>query len=174
MISDFTTSSAARERGELGLHSGRVQEAYSSKHLAVRPRVPMGVSPRDFAPPTAEQIAKREENSLQASITLLEQQIVEALFSRTTAQTGEHRILKSAFTKFDADMSGAVSYKEFKKTLEYLGLHTMESGLPGQGGYPEAVVEGLFRSYDKDGSGELDYHEFAAALLKDNDVGLLG
>ena len=31
----------------------------------------------------------------------LEQQVREALFSRTTAHLGEHRILKNAFTKFD-------------------------------------------------------------------------
>lgn len=31
----------------------------------------------------------------------LEQQVRDALFSRTTAHLGEHRILKTAFTKFD-------------------------------------------------------------------------
>ena len=173
MINDFTHGTAARGKTDLNLHSGRVQEAYSSKHLCIRPRVPMGINPADLAPPTANDRAKAAENDLRGNIIRMEKQLIDALFARTTAHVGEHRILKSAFTKFDTDMSGAISCKEFKKALECLGLHSSESGLPGFGGYPEAVVEGLFASYDKDGSGEIDYNESVEQLLKDKDSGPL-
>lgn len=128
----------------------------------------------ELQPATAEELAKQADANLRASIVKLEQQLIEALFSRTTAHFGEHRVLRSAFTKFDLDMSGAVDIHEFKKALEYIGLHTAEAGLPGQGGMPSAVIEGLFAQYDKDGSGQLDYNEFVESLLSNKDVGQLG
>ena len=45
-------------------------------------------------------------------------------------------------------------------------LHTEDLGLPGQGGLPYAIVEALFKRYDKDGSGELDYEEFSGLINK--------
>ena len=83
-------------------------------------------------------------------------------------------MLKSAFNKFDTDNSGAIDFNEFKHALEYIGLHTQESGLPGNGGMPEVVLEALFRKYDQDGSGQLEYMEFVNALLANKDVGQLG
>ena len=105
---------------------------------------------------------------LSNGVDKLEQQVRDALFARTTAHLGEHRILKSAFNRFDKDASGSVDIHEFEKALEHLGLHTADGGLPGAGGLPTAVVHGLFFRYDTDGSGHVDYEEFCAAVLQDD------
>lgn len=102
------------------------------------------------------QLAKLDREN---RITKLEQQVRDALFSRSTAHLGEHRILRTAFSKFDKDGSGSVDQHEFAKALEYLGLHTADGGLPGSGGLPTDVVVGLFERYDKDQSGHVDYEE---------------
>lgn len=111
---------------------------------------------------------------LENKVDKLEQQVRDAIVSRTTAHFGEHRILKSAFNRFDRDASGCVDRGEFMKALEYLGLHTAENGLPGSGGLPSEVVHGLFDRYDTSGDGQVDYNEFCAAIVKDvpQDVGL--
>jgi len=176
MISSFTTGSAAApRRPDLSkTHAARVQEAYSSKTLCTRPRVPMGLDIDEMMPATADQAQRLKDADLGKAVTRLEMQLVEVLYSRTTAHFGEHRVLKSAFNKFDTDNSGAIDFNEFKHALEYIGLHTQESGLPGNGGMPEVVLEALFRKYDQDGSGQLEYMEFVNALLANKDVGQLG
>jgi Ca2+-binding EF-hand superfamily protein len=176
MISSFTTGSAAApRRPDLSkTHAARVQEAYSSKTLCTRPRVPMGLDIDEMLPATADQAQRLKDADLGKAVTRLEMQLVEVLYSRTTAHFGEHRVLKSAFNKFDTDNSGAIDFNEFKHALEYIGLHTQESGLPGNGGMPEVVLEALFRKYDQDGSGQLEYMEFVNALLANKDVGQLG
>ena len=116
---------------------------------------------------TAEQVAHEAEVKLGNAVDKVEQQLRDALFSRTTVHIGEQRILKAAFTKFDKDASGEVDIHEFIKALEYIGLHTAEHGLPGEGGNPRDVVEALFRRYDLDGSGTIDYDEFCNAILKE-------
>ena len=53
-------------------------------------------------------------------------------------------------------------------SLEHLGLHTAEGGLPGAGGLPVEVVQALFRRYDADCSGHVDYEEFSTAILQED------
>ena len=116
-------------------------------------------------PARDSQLAEIEKSN---GVDKLEQQVRDALFARTTAHLGEHRILKSAFNRFDKDASGSVDIHEFEKALEHLGLHTADGGLPGAGGLPTAVVHGLFYRYDTDGSGHVDYEEFCAAVLQED------
>ena len=101
-------------------------------------------------------------------VNRLEQQLRDALFARSTAHLGEERILRNAFAKFDKDCSGHVDFKEFLLALEYLGLHTEETGLEGHGGLKMGTVAGLFNKYDEDRSGSLEYTEFAAAMMRDD------
>lgn len=95
-----------------------VEYGFSSKHLCIRPRQPMGVRPEEESGYTPEQL---EAIAMQNAVDKLEQQVRDALFARSTAHFGEHRILKSAFNRFDKDASGTVDLHEFEKALEYLG-----------------------------------------------------
>ena len=65
------------------------------------------------------------------------------------------------FTSADSNL-----IPEFQKALELLGLHTENEGLPGPGGVPKDIVYELFKSYDADGSGHIDFTEFCDAMLK--------
>jgi len=169
MNAEFTKGAhLAGANSSLNLHSGRVQEGYSSRHLAVRPRLPMGAD--ITVPPTADEMAHAAMLELDNAASKLEVAVFDSLWSRTTAHFGEHRVFKAAFTKFDTDGTGSVDFKEFTAALESLGLHTAENGLAGQGGVPQNVVRQLFSRYDKDGSGEVDYAEFYDKLLKVKDA----
>lgn len=166
MLNEFTRGETLRDApDDMNLHSGRVTQAFSSKNLCIRPRMPMGIS--DPPAPTAEQARNSAATELETAINRLELAVFDSLFSRTTAHYGEHRVFKTAFTKFDTNLSGTVDIKEFTKALECLGLHTAENGLPGQGGVPQIVVNGLFARYDTDGAPcpEADGHVQVLILL---------
>jgi len=148
---------------------------FSSKNLCHRPRdgpctrtgtplsgVRNGVTNSVADDIVEAEIAAAEERK---AVDRLEQQLRDALFARTTAHMAEHRVLTSAFQKFDTDMSGSVDMREFSLALEHLGLHQADAGLPGQGGLAPGVVGALFRRYDVDGSGHLEYAEFRDAML---------
>ena len=102
--------------------------------------------------PTPEELAERDEK---LALRKLEQQLKDALRSRTTYQISEHRIMKKAFVKFDTDCSGSVDYHEFSKALEHMGLHTQDEGLPGWGGVKASVMRALFEKFDIDGGGTI-------------------
>ena len=95
-----------------GLHSGRVTQAYSSKHLAIRPRTPMGVKPGSSDPPTEEQREHAAKVEMHNQVNMLELKLRNALHVRTTAHKGDERVFKEAFTKFDTNLSGTVDYEE--------------------------------------------------------------
>jgi hypothetical protein len=103
---------------------------------------------RRCPPATRTQLAAIE---VENKVDKVEQQVRDAILARTNTHYGEHRILKAAFNFFDRDASGCVDRKEFTKALEYLGLHTADTGLPGVGGLPADVVNGLFDRYDTSG-----------------------
>ena len=50
---------------------------------------------------------------------------------------------------------------------QHLGLHIDGVGMPGRGGVPMQVVQGLFDAFDGDGSGQIDYTEFIGSLDMD-------
>ena len=149
---------------------------FSSKNVWIRPNQPvteltrvtrMGPQPMGPKPDLdAASPAQLAEWKLAELIDRLEQQVRDAVFGRTTAHIGEERVLKQTFTRFDKDASGNVDCEEFAHALEYLGLHTAGEGLPGEGGLPPGVVQGLFARYDADHSGTIDYDEFSGALLR--------
>jgi|Transcript_18523 Ca2+-binding EF-hand superfamily protein len=60
-----------------------------------------------------------------------------------------------SFKYFDLDNSGAVSKDEWMKAIEKIGVIVPEEGM----------LDALFRFYDTDKSGELDYSEFSAGIF---------
>ena len=58
------------------------------------------------------------------------------------------------FKYFDIMNRGAVDFGQFQRVLEKSGMY-----------YPEEQLRPLFDTYDKDGSGSLDYTEFAVAVF---------
>lgn len=58
------------------------------------------------------------------------------------------------FKYFDINDKGSVPFSDFMKTLEKIGLC-----------YPEQQMQPLFRQYDTDKSGSLDYREFSSIIF---------
>ena len=84
--------------------------------------------------------------SLDESGPSLAEQLADALSSRWS------RIL-DLFREWDADGTGLIDVKEFKKALTALGLDASD----------EEAAE-LFATFDRDGSGEVEFREFHRAL----------
>ena len=58
------------------------------------------------------------------------------------------------FKYFDIMNVGAVDFGQFQRVLEKSGMY-----------YPPEQLKPLFETYDQDGSGNLDYTEFAVAVF---------
>lgn len=87
-----------------------------------------------------------------------EAELKQKLSQKATSHTSEETVLMRAFRYFDLDNSGCVSFDEWMKAIEKIGVVARS---PQQ-------LEQLFRSYDTDGSGELDYREFTASIFGAN------
>ena len=88
----------------------------------------------------------------------LEQQVRDALFSRTTAHLGEHRILKTAFTKFDKVPRRWRPVALTPLSRPHSGFNMTEN---------DTCQRSRARSrtaLPQDASGSVDVHEFAKAL----------
>lgn len=66
----------------------------------------------------------------------------------------EEACLMKMFKYFDVMNAGAVDFAQFQRVLEKSGMY-----------YPEEQLRPLFNTYDQDGSGSLDYREFAMAVF---------
>ncbi|CAG9319479.1 unnamed protein product [Blepharisma stoltei] len=84
-----------------------------------------------------------------------ESQLREKLEQKSTAFVSEETVLIRAFKYFDLDNTETVSLDEWKKAIEKIGIIVQD---------PEQIIE-LFNIYDADGSGALDYKEFAASVF---------
>ena len=67
------------------------------------------------------------------------------------------------FKYFDIYDKGSVSLNDFMKAMEKIGLY-----------YSVQDLEPLFRQYDSDGSGSLDYKEFSGIIFGGESGGLKG
>jgi Ca2+-binding EF-hand superfamily protein len=76
------------------------------------------------------------------------------LQQKATGQFSEETVLLRAFKYFDLDNSGAVSFPEFRKAIERIGLIVSDF----------TKLEQVFKQYDSDRSGELNYKEFTSGL----------
>ena len=63
------------------------------------------------------------------------------------------------FKYFDIFDRGTVTFGDFLRTVEKIGLY-----------YTAHELEPLFREYDSDGSGHLDYKEFSAIVFGNKDT----
>ncbi|OMJ76707.1 hypothetical protein SteCoe_23868 [Stentor coeruleus] len=84
-----------------------------------------------------------------------ETELLQKLQQKSTAHISEETVLMRSFKYFDLDNSGAVSYEEWVKAIEKIGVI-----LPDPGRLQE-----LFNLYDKDNSGHLDYREFIGGIF---------
>jgi len=84
-----------------------------------------------------------------------ENELRQKLSQKSTAYVSEETLLLRAFKYFDLDNSGAVSYQEWLKALEKIGIVVNN----------ESQLRELFDYYDADKSGEVDYTEFTAVLF---------
>ena len=63
------------------------------------------------------------------------------------------------FKYFDIFDKGTVTFVDFMRTIEKIGLY-----------YSPLEVQPLFQEYDADGNGQLDYKEFSAVVFGNRDT----
>ena len=83
-----------------------------------------------------------------------ETELKDKLLQKSNAKLTEEACLIKMFKYFDIYDKGSVSLPDFMKTLEKTGLY-----------YSEKDMAPLFKQYDLDGNGALDYKEFSAAIF---------
>ncbi len=97
-------------------------------------------------------VAKRHWNTLKID---LKKVLLEKIEQRTVS--GQHQ-LRKAFRRFDkGSTSSVISYQEFKDGIVALGL----------GGLSEAESMSLFKSFDTNGDGDIDFSEFVSGVMQD-------
>ena len=84
-----------------------------------------------------------------------EEDLKAKLQQRCTSHMSEETFLLRAFRFFDLDKSKRVSFSEWERAIEKTGVIIED----------QDMLEAVFRSYDQDGSGDLDYEEFIAAVF---------
>jgi len=87
-----------------------------------------------------------------------EKELKNKLLQKSGGKTSEETVLMKSFKYFDLNNSGDVQPDEFAKAIEKIGII-----IPSK-----QDLEALFNIYDKDGSGSLDYHEFASEIFGRN------
>jgi len=85
----------------------------------------------------------------------LESIVFEKIRQRTHGNDDEGKTVKKIFKHFDLQGYGTIQPAEFKKALETLGCV-----------FSDVEIEHLFRKYDTNHNGKLDYEEFAASFAR--------
>mmetsp|Transcript_29363 Transcript_29363/g.39699 ORF Transcript_29363/g.39699 Transcript_29363/m.39699 type:complete len:426 (+) Transcript_29363:331-1608(+) len=80
----------------------------------------------------------------------LEDIIFEKIRQRTHGADDEGKTVRRIFKHFDLDGYGTIEPKEFRKALETIGCL-----------FKDHEIDAIFRKYDKDNNGKLDYEEFS-------------
>ena len=81
------------------------------------------------------------------------------LLQKSNHKLTEEACLVKMFKYFDIFDRGTVSFGDFLKTVEKIGLY-----------YTPQELEPLFNEYDSDQSGHLDYKEFSAIIFGNRDT----
>lgn len=89
-----------------------------------------------------------------------EQELIQKLQQKSTPHVSEETVLMRAFKYFDLDNSGQVSFEEWVKAIEKIGV-VLPDG---------EKLQQIFTLYDADHSGELDYKEFIAGVFGENSM----
>jgi len=76
------------------------------------------------------------------------------LLQKSNHKLTEEACLIKMFKYFDIYDRGSVSFQDFMKAMEKIGLY-----------YSEQELKPLFKQYDADGSGALDYKEFSSIIF---------
>jgi len=90
--------------------------------------------------------------------TRFETQLKQKLQQKCPSKLSEESFLYKAFRFIDLDNSNTVSRDEWIRAIEKIGIVVEDP----------KELELLFEEYDSDGSGEIDYREFVAALFGAN------
>lgn len=88
-------------------------------------------------------------------INEIENIIFEKVRQRTHGADDEGKTIKKIFKHFDLDGYGTIEPNEFRKALETLGCT-----------FKDFEIDAIFRKYDANNNGKLDYEEFAAFFAK--------
>jgi len=88
-------------------------------------------------------------------IAELEDIIFEKVRQKTHGADDEGKTVRKIFRFFDLDGFGTIEPGEFKKALETIGCV-----------FKDHELEAIFRKYDKDSNGKLDYEEFASFFAR--------
>lgn len=92
-----------------------------------------------------------------------EGELKEKLLQKSNHKLTEEACLIKMFKYFDIFDKGSVDLNDFMKAMEKIGLY-----------YSKQELEPLFRAYDSDGSGNLDYKEFSAIIFGNEGNGVKG
>ena len=92
-----------------------------------------------------------------------ERELKEKLLQKSNHKLTEEACLIKMFKYFDIYDKGSVTLPDFVKAMEKIGLY-----------YSQQDLEPLFRVYDQDKSGALDYKEFSAIVFESDSSGLKG
>lgn len=88
-------------------------------------------------------------------LTELEDIVFEKIRQRTHGADDEGKTAKKIFKHFDLEGFGTIQPAQFKKALETLGCV-----------FTENEIEALFRRFDANGNGKVDYIEFASFVAR--------
>src|SRR3569833_16581 len=88
-----------------------------------------------------------------------EDELKQNLLQKSNSRLTEEACLIKMFKYFDIYDRGNVDFNDFVKAKEKIGIY-----------YSPQDLQSLFRSYDSDSSGSLDYKEFSAIVFE-GDVG---
>lgn len=80
------------------------------------------------------------------------------LLQKSTHKLTEEACLVKMFKYFDIYDRGNVSFADFIRTIEKIGLY-----------YSAQEMQPLFQEYDTNGNGVLDYKEFSALVFENGD-----
>mmetsp|Transcript_28524 Transcript_28524/g.50650 ORF Transcript_28524/g.50650 Transcript_28524/m.50650 type:complete len:822 (-) Transcript_28524:1947-4412(-) len=93
---------------------------------------------------------------MSATQSQFESELKAKLVQRTTHRLTSESVLLRAFKYFDLDNSGTVSYNEWVRAVEKIGVTILNP----------ADLKRIFDAYDTNRSGSLDYKEFTASLFR--------
>jgi Ca2+-binding EF-hand superfamily protein len=90
-----------------------------------------------------------------ARIAEIENIIFEKVRQRTHGADDEGKTIRKIFKHFDLDGYGTIEPNEFRKVLETLGCT-----------FKDHEIDAVFRKYDANNNGKLDYEEFASFFAR--------
>ena len=98
------------------------------------------------------------KDSQDEELSVLEYQLRDKLRIRMKGAETEEQVMLRAFKFIDVDDNGFLGMNEFKQAFERLGLIATDD-----------QIAKMFRKYDRDGNGGVNYYEFSREIASKND-----